>query len=74
MAPPPQGDDWADAYLHRPDCAQAQSLGGMVSDQEALAALAGADVTVPCPVCRPGMVLKPKTPAAHRQGACGRSP
>ncbi|MEU6332004.1 DUF6233 domain-containing protein [Streptomyces sp. NPDC047049] len=58
LSPPPWGDGWADAYLHRPDCAQAESTGGLVNDQEALAALAGPDVTVPCPVCRPDTVLK----------------
>ncbi|MFI9359173.1 DUF6233 domain-containing protein [Streptomyces lydicus] len=55
---PPQGDGWADAYLHRPDCAQAASEGGLVTDQEALKALAGPDVTVPCSVCRPDTVLQ----------------
>ncbi|MEU9499702.1 DUF6233 domain-containing protein [Streptomyces sp. NPDC048196] len=44
--------------MHRRDCAQAGSTGGTVSDEEALAALAGPDVTVPCPVCRPDTVLK----------------
>ncbi|MFI0790885.1 DUF6233 domain-containing protein [Streptomyces lydicus] len=58
LSPPPQGDGWADAYLHRPDCAQAASEGGLVTDQEALEALAGPDVTVPCPVCRPDTVLQ----------------
>lgn len=59
LSPPPPGD-WADAYLHRPDCAQAQSSDGMVTDQEALEALAGPDITVPCPVCRPDNVLQQK--------------
>ena len=58
LSPPPPGDSWADAYLHRPDCAQAASEGGMVTDQEALKALAGPDTTVPCPVCRPDTVLQ----------------
>ncbi|MFF8902459.1 DUF6233 domain-containing protein [Streptomyces lydicus] len=56
---PPSQAGWADAYLHRPDCAQAESTGGLVNDEEALAALAGNDlVTIPCPVCRPDTVLK----------------
>lgn len=59
LALPPRQDGWADAYLHRPGCAQAASTGGMVNDEEALAALAGRDmVTVPCPVCRPDTVLQ----------------
>lgn len=59
LSPSPPQDGWAEAYLHRPDCAQAQSTGGMVSDEEALAALAGAGmITVPCSVCRPDTVLK----------------
>ncbi|MEU9489420.1 DUF6233 domain-containing protein [Streptomyces decoyicus] len=57
---PPPEDSWADAYLHRPDCAQAASEGGMVTDQEALKTLAGPDITVPCPVCRPDHVLQHK--------------
>ncbi|WP_419836845.1 DUF6233 domain-containing protein [Streptomyces bugieae] len=44
--------------MHRRDCAQAGSTGAMVSGEEALAALAGPDVTVLCPVCRPDTVLK----------------
>ncbi|MFG3119550.1 DUF6233 domain-containing protein [Streptomyces sp. NPDC048197] len=48
-----EADGRADAYLHRRDCAQAASTGGTVSDEEALSALAGPDVTVSCPVCRP---------------------
>lgn len=58
LSPPPSGDGWADAYLHRPDCAQAQSTGGLLTDQEAREALAGPDVIVPCPVCRPDTVLR----------------
>lgn len=59
LSPPPQGAGWVDAYLHRPDCAQAQSTGGMVDDEEALAALAGPDmITAACPVCRPDTVLQ----------------
>ncbi|WP_310726226.1 DUF6233 domain-containing protein [Streptomyces sp. N2A] len=58
LSPPPHQDGWADAYLHRPDCAQAGSTGVLVSDEEALAALAGPNVTAPCPVCRPDTVLK----------------
>lgn len=58
LSPPPPQDGRADAYLHRPDCAQAQSTGGMLTDQEALAAVAGPDTTVPCPVCRPDAVLR----------------
>ncbi|WP_044364961.1 DUF6233 domain-containing protein [Streptomyces natalensis] len=58
LSPPPAQDSRADAYLHRLDCAQAQSAGGMLTDREALAALAGPDVTVPCPVCRPDAVLR----------------
>ncbi|GAB7036077.1 DUF6233 domain-containing protein [Streptomyces sp. NPDC021749] len=56
---PPTRAGWADACLHRPDCAQAGSTGGLVTDEEALAALAGHDmVTLPCPVCRPDTVLQ----------------
>nr|WP_261953929.1 DUF6233 domain-containing protein [Streptomyces nigrescens] len=58
LSPPPHQDGWADAYLHRRDCGQAGSTGAMVSGEEALAALAGPDVTVLCPVCRPDTVLK----------------
>ncbi|WP_336052243.1 hypothetical protein [Streptomyces sp. CA2R101] len=44
LAPPPQGDGWADVYLHRLDCAQAAAEGGLATGQEALEALAGPDV------------------------------
>ncbi|GGU68238.1 hypothetical protein GCM10010211_36900 [Streptomyces albospinus] len=65
MAPLPATpqDGWVEAYLHRPDCARAQSMGGMVSDEEALAALGRTDmVTVACPVCRPDTVLQARRP------------
>ncbi|WP_030814294.1 DUF6233 domain-containing protein [Streptomyces sp. NRRL S-337] len=59
LSPAPPGDGWADAYLHRLDCASAESVGGTVTDQEALEALAGDDpTTVACPVCRPDAVLR----------------
>ncbi|WP_277761216.1 DUF6233 domain-containing protein [Streptomyces lydicus] len=41
-----------------PRLSQAQSAGGLVTDQEVRAALAGPDVTVPCLVCRPDTVLQ----------------
>ncbi|MGA5267097.1 DUF6233 domain-containing protein [Streptomyces lydicamycinicus] len=58
LSPPPQGDGWADAYLHRLACAQAASEGGLVTDEEALEALGGPDITAPCPVCRPDTVVQ----------------
>ncbi|MFI0220122.1 DUF6233 domain-containing protein [Streptomyces lydicus] len=58
LSPSPAGS-WAEAYLHRPDCAQAPSTEGLVTDEEAAAALTSRDVlTAACPVCRPDTALK----------------
>ncbi|MFH8566987.1 DUF6233 domain-containing protein [Streptomyces sp. NPDC017993] len=46
----------SDYYIHRDDCAQC--LGDrLLSDAEALQALADHETTAPCPVCRPDTVL-----------------
>ncbi|MEU8994104.1 DUF6233 domain-containing protein [Streptomyces caniferus] len=50
-------DGWVQAYLHRPDCAQAHG-GSRVTDQEALTALADPEATAACPVCRPDRILR----------------
>ncbi|WP_407547834.1 DUF6233 domain-containing protein [Streptomyces sp. Pv4-95] len=47
----------ADYYIHRDDCAQC--LGDrLLSDAEALQALADPETAVPCPVCRPDTILR----------------
>ncbi|MFJ6606654.1 DUF6233 domain-containing protein [Streptomyces lydicus] len=56
LAAAPSADGWVDAYLHRPGCAQSRG-GRLLTDQEALAALADPETTAACPVCRPDRVL-----------------
>ncbi|MFF4950567.1 DUF6233 domain-containing protein [Streptomyces chattanoogensis] len=57
----PPGDGWVEAHLHRPDCAQAHG-GSLLTDREALAALADPDTAAACPICRPDRVLRGARP------------